>query len=75
MSTVLSVYLIVALCVVLMPVLFKVSLSAAFYVLIIPASPFLVAYENWSLKPVLSRLIVALYGLLYLVILLMCLLF
>ena len=75
MSTVILIYLVVAFCVVLLPMLFKFSLTAVVYMLILPAVPFLVAYENWSAKPVQSRLIVALYGLLYLIILLMCLLF
>ena len=74
MEALISIYLIIALCVVLIRILFKVSLWTVFYALFLPVLPFLVAYENWKTKPVQARMIVVIYGLLYLVLLLLLLL-
>jgi hypothetical protein len=73
MGTIISIYLIVALGVVFIKILFKFSFWTLFYALLLPALPFLVAYKNWKIKPVQSKMIVALYGLLYLMLLLILL--
>ena len=73
MGTIISIYLIVALGVVFLKILFKFSFWTVFYALLIPVLPFLVAYKNWKTKPVQSKMIVALYGLLYLMLLLILL--
>ena len=72
MGTIITIYLIVALCVVFIPILLKLTLSAVFYVLCFPVMPFIVAYKNWKIKPIQARIIVVLWGVLYLLIILLC---
>jgi len=67
MSTLISIYLIVALCFIFVPILLEGALKIAFCALFLPAVPFLVAYENWNKKPIIARMIVVLWGLLYLI--------
>ena len=71
MSTIITIYLIVALFVVVIPMLLKFTLSAAFYILFLPAMPFIVAYRNWKIKPIQSRIIVVLWSTLYFVLILL----
>jgi len=68
MSTILSIYLIVGLCIVFVPMLLKCSLKVTFYILfipLIPFVPFVVAYNIRKEKPALSKTLFILYGLLY----------
>ena len=55
-------------------VLLKSLFKWCVVIALLPFVPFLVAYENWNKKPIIARLIVVLYGLIYLIIIIGCLL-
>ena len=68
MGTIITIYLIVGFCV----VFFTLAFKAAFYILLLPVMPFIIAYNNWKIKPIQARIIVVLWGVLYLLIILLC---
>ena len=77
MSTIITIYLIVGLCVAFVSILLKYTfhaLMAAVYIVFLPVMPFIVAYNNRKIKPIQSKLIVILWGVLYLLIMLLCIL-